>query len=176
MSPTWEYCIPNDERTKTHAHTTRDLTIVRDLALRSWWRCCWFPVSMRLFLHVWDDGCFGFGVEVVDLLAVAIFDYAPPEFQAGRHSAVLDGELVWHHNHSLQLLEARQLLVDAFYNLGVQVLHLWLQHEFRARGEGNFVVPRPLLQQCEVRRDDDSCEFAAIAYKSRHSYQRIHFE
>lgn len=54
----------------------------------------WLP--MRLSLHIWDSGRLRLSVQVVDLLAVAFFNYPTTEFQAGRQCAVLNSEFVGH--------------------------------------------------------------------------------
>ncbi len=83
------------------------------------------------------------------------------------HGSIRGREFLWHHQHTLQFLEARQVLVDVFDEAFIQRLYLGVRNQCLSRSEFNLVLPCPLFQHGEVRRDQHRGEFSAVAEHHR---------
>src|ERR1039458_4687747 len=119
---------------------------------------------------------FRLSVEVVDLAAVAVFDYAAAQFHGGGKSAVLGGEFVRDEENAFQLFESREILIGIFRDCFIKYLDLRVGDEFGARRESYVVFAGPVFQQREVRRDDDKSKLAFVANDGRVSDQGVEFQ
>ena len=108
-------------------------------------------------------GGFGVGVDVFDQLAVALFDGAAADFHGVGQGAVGGGKFVRHEDDFLQLFKAGEVAINVLDDALVKCLHLGMRDQFGPRLEGDLIVPRPIFQQGEVRRDQDGRELALVA-------------
>ena len=116
------------------------------------------------------------GVEVVDLAAVAVFDYAAAEFHGGGESVVVGGEFVRYEENTFQLFETGEILIGLFHDAFVESLDFGMGYEFCARGKSDVVVAGLGFEQGEVRRDDDASKFSFVANDGRGSNQRAELQ
>ena len=115
-------------------------------------------------------------VEVVDLLAVAIFDDAAAKLHGRRQGAVIGGEFVRHQHHAFEFFEASQILIDGFHDSFVEALNFRICDQSPPRTKRNAIGARPLFQQRKIRRYDHRGKFAPVAEDGRDSDQRIELQ
>ena len=101
-------------------------------------------------LVLWDCGGFGLGVELVDLGAVTVFDYAAAQLHGWGEGAVVGGEFIGDDHDSLQLFEASETLIHVLDDSFVEALNLGIRDEIGARVKWDVIVSRPFFQQGEI--------------------------
>src|SRR6202453_3112654 len=92
-------------------------------------------------------------VEGGDLCGIALGDYAPAQFQRGCQLTGIHRPFVGNQVEALDGLEIRQALINAVDEGMVLRLHRWIRDQIRARGEGDSLLPRQVLERWKVRRD-----------------------
>src|SRR5215469_2701681 len=100
-----------------------------------------------------DGGGFRVSVDIVNELAVALFDGTPAHLHAVSEHAILRSKFIREENGSFQLFKTGKVLIDFLDDAVIEGLHVRMLDQLRAGGEGDLVVAGPVFEQWEIWGD-----------------------